>query len=91
MREKNKVMIMAIRLRSYRKEKDMKKSMEERRLKLWKVRQEAKGYDVSNVKTLKEAEDFFKQTSAEKPETEKAPKKTTKKTKSTEKKEAEEK
>lgn len=32
---------------------------EERLLKLWKARQEAEGHDVSGVKTLKEAEQFF--------------------------------
>jgi len=33
---------------------------EEKLLKLWKARQEAEGKDVSNVKTLKEAEAFYK-------------------------------
>lgn len=28
-------------------------------LKLWKIRQEAEGYDVSGVNTLEEAEHFF--------------------------------
>lgn len=38
----------------------MKVSIKERRLKLWKMRQENEGYDVSKVKTLEDAEKFFK-------------------------------
>lgn len=34
-------------------------NIRERRLRLWKTRQEAEGYDVSKVKTLEEAEHFF--------------------------------
>lgn len=34
-------------------------TIRERRLRLWKARQEAEGYDVSKVKTLEEAEHFF--------------------------------
>lgn len=37
----------------------MKKKHEEKQLKLWKIRQIQEGYDVSNVKTLEEAEHFF--------------------------------
>lgn len=36
-----------------------RESINERRLRLWKARQEAKGYDVSNVRTLQEAERYF--------------------------------
>ena len=43
----------------------------QRRLRLWKARQEAEGYDVSKVTTLEEAEHFF----------DKKPKKKTKKNK----------
>lgn len=35
------------------------KKKDERMLKLWKARQEAEGHDVSAVKTLKDAEQFF--------------------------------
>lgn len=44
---------------------------EEFLLKLWKARQTADGKDVSKVKTLKEAEEFYKKKptkKAEKPE-----------------------
>ena len=34
-------------------------NIRERRLRLWKARQEAEGYDVSKVRTLEEAEHFF--------------------------------
>lgn len=34
-------------------------NINEKRLRLWKERQEAEGYDVSKVKTLEEAEHFF--------------------------------
>ena len=37
----------------------MKEPRKEKLLRLWKIRQEAEGYDVSNVKTLEEAEHFF--------------------------------
>ena len=37
----------------------MKESAKERKLRLWKIRQEAEGYDVSGVHTLEEAERFF--------------------------------
>ena len=36
-----------------------RESINERRLRLWKARQEAEGYDVSNVHTLAEAERYF--------------------------------
>ena len=38
----------------------MKESVKERRLRLWKIRQEQEGYDVSKVKSLEDAENFFK-------------------------------
>ena len=38
----------------------MKESIQERRLRLWKMRQENEGYDVSKVNTLEDAEKFFK-------------------------------
>ena len=34
-------------------------SKKEKRLRLWKARQEAEGHDVSGVTTLEEAEHFF--------------------------------
>lgn len=34
-------------------------TQKEKRLRLWKARQEAEGYDVSGVTTLQEAEHFF--------------------------------
>lgn len=34
-------------------------SIKEKRLRLWKARQEAEGHDVSGVTTLEEAEHFF--------------------------------
>lgn len=37
----------------------MKQRREERLLRLWKIRQEAEGHDVSGVTTLAEAEKFF--------------------------------
>lgn len=37
----------------------MKNSVTERRLRAWKIRQEAEGYDVSGVNTLEDAEKFF--------------------------------
>lgn len=37
----------------------MKKQREEKLLKLWKIRQLQEGYDVSSVRTLEEAENFF--------------------------------
>ena len=37
----------------------MKMNIKERRLKLWKMRQEEEGYDVSEVNTLEDAEHFF--------------------------------
>lgn len=37
----------------------MKEKREDKLLRLWKNRQEAEGYDVSKVKTLKQAEKFF--------------------------------
>jgi len=48
----------------------MKASIKERRLKLWKMRQENEGYDVSKVKTLEDAEKFFEKNklSSAKPE-----------------------
>lgn len=41
---------------------------EERLLKLWKARQEAEGKDVSKVKTLKQAEAFYKKKDEKKEE-----------------------
>lgn len=38
----------------------MSRNIKDRRLRLWKIRQEAKGYDVSKVRTLEEAEAFNK-------------------------------
>lgn len=35
------------------------KEKKERLLRLWKIRQEQEGYDISGVKTLEEAEHFF--------------------------------
>lgn len=43
-------------------------NIRDRRLRLWKARQEAEGHDVSKVKTLEDAERFFdkkEQTSAQ--------------------------
>ena len=40
------------------KEEKMSRNIRERRLRLWKIRQEEKGYDVSKVKTLEDAEKF---------------------------------
>lgn len=37
----------------------MKEDQKAKRLRLWKARQEAEGYDVSGVTTLEEAEHFF--------------------------------
>lgn len=37
----------------------MKMNIKERRLRLWKARQEAEGYDVSKVHTLEDAEKYF--------------------------------
>lgn len=34
-------------------------SIKDKRLRLWKARQEAEGYDVSGVTTLEQAEHFF--------------------------------
>ena len=34
-------------------------SQKDKRLRLWKARQEAEGYDVSGVTTLEQAEHFF--------------------------------
>lgn len=36
----------------------MSRNIKDRRLRLWKIRQEAKGYDVSKVRTLEDAEKF---------------------------------
>lgn len=36
----------------------MSRNIKDRRLRLWKIRQEAKGYDVSKVRTLEDAERF---------------------------------
>ena len=38
----------------------MRKDIRARQLENWKIRQEEKGYDVSNVRTLEEAEAFNK-------------------------------
>lgn len=38
----------------------MKMTVKERQLRAWKIRQEAEGYDVSGVKTLEDAENYFK-------------------------------
>lgn len=38
----------------------MKQKREDRLLRQWKIRQEAEGHDVSEVKTLEDAENFFK-------------------------------
>ena len=51
------------------------KEKKERLLRLWKIRQEQEGYDVSGVKTLEEAEHFFDKKTTKKG----ANKKTTKK------------
>ena len=51
------------------------KEKKERLLRLWKIRQEQEGYDVSGVKTLEEAEHFFDKKTTKKG----ASKKTTKK------------
>lgn len=37
----------------------MKEDQKAKRLRLWKARQEAEGYDVSGVTTLEQAEHFF--------------------------------
>ena len=37
----------------------MKEDQKAKRLRLWKARQEADGYDVSGVTTLEQAEHFF--------------------------------
>ena len=50
-------MIMEMKSLLYKEEK-MSRNIRERRLRLWKIRQEAKGYDVSKVKTLEDAERF---------------------------------
>lgn len=48
----------------------------EKRLKLWKARQTAEGYDVSGVTTLEQAEHFFdKQEESTAPEEPEKPKK----------------
>lgn len=41
--------------------------IKEKRLRLWKARQEAEGYDVSGVTTLEEAEHFFDKKDKSKP------------------------
>lgn len=51
------------------------KEKKERLLRLWKIRQEQEGYDVSGIKTLEEAEHFFDKKTTKKG----ASKKTTKK------------
>lgn len=38
----------------------MKEPRKEKLLRLWKIRQEAEGYDVSNVHTIEEAEHYYK-------------------------------
>ena len=44
-------------------------SQKEKRLRLWKARQEAEGHDVSGVTTLEQAEHFFdKKEEPEEPE-----------------------
>ena len=54
----------------------MKEDQKAKRLRLWKTRQEADGYDVSGVTTLEQAEHFFdkKDTPAEAPEAQEEPK-----------------
>lgn len=42
-------------------------SQKEKRLRLWKARQEAEGYDVSGVTTLEQAAHFFDKKEAPKP------------------------
>ena len=42
-------------------------SIKEKRLRLWKARQEAEGHDVSGVTTLEEAEHFFDKKDEPKP------------------------
>lgn len=51
-------------------------SIKDKRLRLWKARQEAEGHDVSGVTTLEEAEHFFDKKEAPKlPEVPEKPKK----------------
>ena len=42
-------------------------SIKDKRLRLWKARQEAEGHDVSGVTTLEEAEHFFDKKDEPKP------------------------
>lgn len=44
----------------------MKQKREERLLRQWKIRQQKEGHDVSEVKTLEDAENFFKKKKAKK-------------------------
>ena len=49
-------------------------SQKEKRLRLWKARQEAEGHDVSGVTTLEQAEHFFdKKEEPEEPEAPEVP------------------
>lgn len=62
-----------------------KESVKERKLRLWKTRQEAEGHDVSGVTTLEQAEHFFdKKPKAEAPAQPKAPSQKKASTKKTE-------
>ena len=45
-----------------------KESNQERKLRLWKARQEAEGHDVSGVTTLEQAAHFFDKKQPKKPE-----------------------
>lgn len=58
-------------------------SIKDKRLRLWKARQEAEGHDVSGVTTLEEAEHFFDKKDEPKPveEPEKPKKKASRKAK----------
>lgn len=53
----------------------MKQKREDRLLRQWKIRQEAEGHDVSEVKTLEDAENFFKKKKVKKSEAKKEPEK----------------
>ena len=51
----------------------MKEKREEKLLRLWKIRQEREGVDVSKVTTLAEAEEFYSKKNEEKKKKKKKP------------------
>ena len=50
-------------------------TQKEKRLRLWKARQEAEGHDVSGVTTLEQADHFFEKKDEEQEEPKKKPRK----------------